>query len=64
MASVLELSKKVDLLSESILEMRKIQDEDKLAEYKDKIGQSYRYYNERKSSTSIQYCRRYTSSKK
>ena len=48
--SVLELSKKVDLLSESILEMRKIQDEDKLAEYKDKIGQSYRYYHERKYS--------------
>lgn len=48
--SVSRLSQKVDTLSDIITEMRKIQDEDKLAEYKDKIGQSYRYYCERKYS--------------
>lgn len=44
------LNEKVDSLSLSISEMRKIQDEDKLAEYKDKIGDSYRYYSEREYS--------------
>jgi len=48
--NISDLSRKVDSLSISIFEMRKIQDEDKLAEYKDKIGDSYRYYNERKYS--------------
>lgn len=49
--SVSKLSQKVDTLSDIITEMRRIQDEDKLAEYKDKIGQSYRYYCERKYSS-------------
>jgi len=48
--NISNINKKVDSLSTSIFEMRKIQDEDKLAEYKDKIGDSYRYYNERKYS--------------
>lgn len=48
--NISDLSKKVDSLSMSLFEMRKIQDEDKLAEYKDKIGDSYRYYSERKYS--------------
>lgn len=48
--NISDLNKKVDSLSVSIFEMRKIQDEDKLAEYKDKIGDSYRYYTERKYS--------------
>lgn len=48
--TVLDLSQKVDSLSKALYEMRKIQDDDKLAEYKDKIGRSYRYYNERKYS--------------
>lgn len=45
-----DINKKVDSLSITIFEMRKIQDEDKLAEYKDKIGDSYRYYSEREYS--------------
>lgn len=55
--NISDINKKVDSLSMSIFEMRKIQDEDKLAEYKDKIGNSYRYYNERKYSdeTSVPY---------
>lgn len=48
--NISNLNEKVDSLSLSIFEMRKIQDEDKLAEYKDKIGDSYRYYSERKYS--------------
>ena len=48
--TVVKLSNKVDVLSSEIVNMRKIQDEDKLAEYKDRIGKSYRYYNERKYS--------------
>lgn len=48
--TVLDLSQKVDCLSKDLYEMRKIQDNDKLAEYKDKIGRSYRYYNEREYS--------------
>lgn len=48
--NISDINKKVDSLSTSIHEMRKIQDEDKLAEYKDKIGDSYRYYTERKYS--------------
>lgn len=48
--NISDLNQKVDSLSTSIFEMRKIQDKDKLAEYKDKIGDSYRYYNERKYS--------------
>ncbi len=48
--TVMKLSKTVDTLSKNLNEMRKEQDNDKLAEYKDRIGQSYRYYNERKLS--------------
>lgn len=48
--TVLDLTKKVDLLANDLCEMRQIQDDDKLAEYKDKIGRSYRFYNERKFS--------------
>lgn len=48
--TVLDLSQKVDSLSKDLYEMRKIQDDDKLAEYKDKIGRSYRYYNDRRYS--------------
>lgn len=51
--TVLDLSKKVDSLASDLCEMRKIQDDDKLAEYKDKIGRSYRYYNERKYSDKL-----------
>ena len=48
--SVNILSKKVDTISDAINEMRNIQAKDKLAEYKDRIGQSYRLYNSRKYS--------------
>ena len=48
--SVLNLTQKVDDLSKDISELKESNNKDKLAEYKDKIGQSYRYYNERKYS--------------
>lgn len=47
---VKSLSEQVQLLSSMIGEMKKEQDSDKLAEYKDKIGQSYRMYVDRKYS--------------
>lgn len=50
--SVAELSNKVDSLTNVVDKMVKDRDADKLAEYKDKIGQSYRYYAERKYSDS------------
>lgn len=53
--SVLALSDKVGALSDSLNEMRTEQDNDKLAEYKDKIGRSYRYYIERKSSNQVPF---------
>ena len=45
-----ELSNKINKISISVSFMQEQQDKDKLAEYKDKIGQSYRYYCERKYS--------------
>lgn len=48
--SVLNLTQKVDDLSKDISELKESNNKDKLAEYKDKIGQSYRFYNERKYS--------------
>lgn len=48
--SVQALSDKVETLSKAIMQMREEQDKDKLAEYKDKIGSSYRCYHERKYS--------------
>lgn len=48
--SVASLAEKVDALTNIIDGMLKKQDSDKLAEYKDKIGQSYRYYVDRKYS--------------
>lgn len=48
--SVMTLSEKVDILADAIQKMKEIQDKDKLSEYKDRIGQSYRYYSERKYS--------------
>lgn len=48
--SIIKVSNKVDVLADTINEMRELQDQDKLSEYKDRIGQSYRYYNERKYS--------------
>lgn len=48
--SVNSLAEKVDALSDSMNDMKEIQDQDKLAEYKDRIGQSYRFYNARKYS--------------
>lgn len=50
--SVLSLTQKVDNLSKDILDFKTSNNNDKLAEYKDKIGQSYRFYNERKYSES------------
>lgn len=47
-----DLADKVDALADSITEMKDIQDADKLSEYKDRIGQSYRYYCERQYSES------------
>lgn len=46
--SVIKLAEKVDILADSLQEMKEIHDKDKLSEYKDRIGQSYRYYSERK----------------
>ena len=40
----------INKISISVSFMQEQQDKDKLAEYKDKIGQSYRYYCERKFS--------------
>lgn len=48
--SVSELQLKIDAITRSVDEMRNIQDQDKLAEYKDRIGQSYRYYVTRRHS--------------
>lgn len=48
--TVKELSIKVELLSKDMKDMKDTRDSDKLAEYKDKIGESYRLYNERKYS--------------
>ena len=48
--TVKELSEKVELLSKDMKDMKDTRDSDKLAEYKNKIGESYRLYNERKYS--------------
>lgn len=48
--TTMTLSEKVDILADAIHKMKEIQDKDKLSEYKDRIGQSYRYYSERKYS--------------
>lgn len=45
-----QLAEKVDILSDSLQEMKETQDEDKRSEYKDRIGQSYRYYHGRQYS--------------
>ena len=37
-------------IKEEVTLMRTLRDNDKLAEYKDKVGQSYRYYKQRKFS--------------
>lgn len=51
-ANVTALSHKVDALTDSIRELKEIQDKDKRSEYKDRIGECYRYYCERKYSDS------------
>lgn len=45
-----KISEVVDHIKDEVTLMRKQRDEDKLAEYKDKVGQSYRCYKERKYS--------------
>ena len=45
-----KISTVVDPIKDEVTLMRKQRDEDKLAEYKDKVGQSYRCYKERKYS--------------
>ena len=45
-----KISTVVDRIKDEVTLMRKQRDEDKLAEYKDKVGQSYRCYKERKYS--------------
>lgn len=45
-----KISEVVDNIKDEVTLMRKQRDEDKLAEYKDKVGQSYRCYKERKYS--------------
>lgn len=45
-----KISDAVGHIKDEVTLMREQQDEDKLAEYKDKVGQSYRYYKQRKYS--------------
>lgn len=45
-----KISDVVEHIKDEVTLMRKQRDEDKLAEYKDKVGQSYRCYKERKYS--------------
>ena len=45
-----KISDVVEHIEDEVTLMRKQRDEDKLAEYKDKVGQSYRCYKERKYS--------------
>lgn len=47
---IINISKTMLQIKEEVTLMRKQRDDDKLAEYKDKIGQSYRCYKERKYS--------------
>lgn len=45
-----KISEMVEHIREEVTLMRTQRDGDKLAEYKDKVGQSYRYYKQRKYS--------------
>ena len=47
---ILNVSETMLQIKKEVTLMRKQRDNDKLAEYKDKVGQSYRYYKERKFS--------------
>lgn len=49
-SGMLKLSDKVDTLADAMKDMKDTQDKDKRSEYKDRIGQSYRYYKARKYS--------------
>lgn len=53
--SIYQINDKVDDMSTVLMSIKKAQDTDKLAEYKDKIGQSYRYYKSRKYSAEEPY---------
>lgn len=45
-----KISTVVDRIKDEVTLMREQRDKDKLAEYKDKIGESYRYYKEKRFS--------------
>ena len=49
-SEISKISGVVEHIKDEVTLMRKQRDEDKLAEYKDKVGQSYRCYKERKYS--------------
>lgn len=53
--SINSINNKVDDMATVLKYMKETQDNDKLAEYKDKISQSYRYYKARKYSNNEPY---------